>query len=87
MRIGEFSKRNKVSIETVRHYIDLGLIIPYKNGAQYEFNEKCQKEIESILELKALGFTLNEIKSIFLYETLGKLSVNEKIMFYMIYLI
>lgn len=78
MRIGEFSKRNKVSIETVRHYIDLGLIIPYKNGAQYEFNEKCQKEIESILELKALGFTLNEIKSIFVYETLGKLSVNEK---------
>ena len=78
MKIGEFSTINKISIETVRHYIDLGLIIPYKNGAQYEFNEKCQKELENILELKSLGFTLNEIKSIFVYETLGKLSVTEK---------
>lgn len=78
MKIGEFSKINKISIETVRHYIDLGLIIPYKNGAQYEFNEKCQKELENILELKSLSFTLNEIKSIFVYETLGKLSVTEK---------
>lgn len=78
MKIGQFSKINKISIDSIRHYIDLGLIIPYKNGAQYEFNEKCQKELESILELKALGFTLNEIKLIFVYETLGKLSVNEK---------
>ena len=78
MKIGEFSKVNKISIETVRHYIDLGIIIPYKNGAQYEFNEKCQNEIENILELKSLGFTLNEIKSIFIYETLGKLSAAEK---------
>ncbi|WP_195264210.1 MULTISPECIES: MerR family transcriptional regulator [unclassified Clostridium] len=78
MKIGEFSKINKISIETVRHYMDLGLIIPYKNGSQYEFNQKCQKELENILNLKSLGFTLNEIKSIFVYETLGKLSITEK---------
>lgn len=78
MKIGEFSKINKISIETVRHYIDLGLIIPYKKGAQYEFNEKCQNDLKNILELKSLGFTLNEIKSIFIYETLGRLSNTEK---------
>ncbi|MDV4151880.1 MerR family transcriptional regulator, partial [Clostridium sp. AL.422] len=77
MKIGEFSKINKISIETVRHYIDLGLVIPYKNKSQYEFNEKCQKELEDVLNLKSLGFTLNEIKSIFIYETLGKLSDSE----------
>jgi len=74
MKIGEFSRVNKISIETVRHYIDLGLVIPYKNKSQYEFNEKCQKELEYVLNLKSLGFTLNEIKSIFIYETLGKLN-------------
>ena len=78
MRIGDFSKVNNISIETIRHYMDLGLIIPYKKGTQYEFNTKCQEDLINILELKSLGFTLNEIKSIFAYETLGKLSNEEK---------
>ncbi|GAA0087018.1 methyltransferase domain-containing protein [Clostridium sp. CTA-7] len=78
MKIGEFSKINNISIETTRHYMDLGLIVPYKKGAQYEFNRKCQDDLTNILELKSLGFTLNEIKSIFIYETLGKLSNEEQ---------
>lgn len=77
MRIGEFSKRNNISIETVRHYIDLGLIIPYKKGGQYEFDDNSQRNLNEILELKSLGFTLNEVKSILIYEMLGKFTFND----------
>lgn len=78
MRIGEFSKKNNISIEAVRHYIDLGLIIPYKKGGQYEFDENSQRNLNKVLELKSLGFTLNEVKSILIYEMLGKFTFNDE---------
>lgn len=76
MRIGEFSKKNNITIEAVRHYIDLGILIPYKKGGQYDFDENNQNDLDKILELKSLGFTLNEIKSILAYKLLGKFSFN-----------
>lgn len=77
MRIGEFSKKNNISIETIRHYIDLELIIPYKKGGQYEFDENSQKNLNKVLELKSLGFTLNEVKTILVYESLGKFTLED----------
>jgi DNA-binding transcriptional MerR regulator len=32
MRIGEFSKKYNITHDTVRHYIDMGLLIPRKDG-------------------------------------------------------
>lgn len=77
MRIGEFSKRNNISIDAVRHYIDLELIMPHKKGGQYEFDKNSQKNLNKILELKSLGFTLNEVKSILVYESLGKFTLED----------
>lgn len=74
MRIGKFAKVNQVSIDTIRHYIDLGLIVPEKSGGQYVFDDRCQKSFEEILSLKEMGFTLHEIKTIFLYKSLGNLT-------------
>ncbi|EKN65401.1 hypothetical protein BABA_20546 [Neobacillus bataviensis LMG 21833] len=73
MRIGKFAETNDLSIDTIRHYMDLGIIVPEKSGGHYFFDEQCQNELEHILELKGMGFSLHEIKMIFFYKNFGKL--------------
>ncbi|PFQ44555.1 methyltransferase [Bacillus cereus] len=82
MKISKFAEVNNVSVDTIRHYMDLGLVIPEKKGSLYFFDEYCQKDIELILEYKWLGFSLNEIKELFLYKNLGKSLDYEKDIFY-----
>ncbi|MFS1516589.1 MerR family transcriptional regulator [Bacillus sp. SCS-151] len=82
MKIGQFSKENKISINTTRHYIDLGLITPEKASGQYQFDEQCHRDVKDIIYLKNLGFSLSEIKTIFQYKRLGKLSALENNEFY-----
>lgn len=82
MKIGKFGEVNNISIDTIRHYMDLSLIIPEKKGGHYFFDEYCQTDLELILHYKDLGFSLNEIKELFFYKNLAKSMNYEKDTFY-----
>jgi len=83
MRIGAFAKENNVSIDTVRHYIDLGLVLPEKEkGGQYSFDDHCQEQIREVISLKDMGFRLKEIKNLFLYKLLGHMTGYQKDEYY-----
>lgn len=64
-RIGVFSQMNKVTIKTLRHYDDIGLLKPHKidesNGYRY-YTSKQLPQLHQILALKEIGFTLDEIQ-------------------------
>jgi DNA-binding transcriptional MerR regulator/predicted O-methyltransferase YrrM len=72
MRIGKFAESNHIGLDTVRHYMELGLLIADKPGGQYVFDDRCQHDLNEIMELKEMGFALKDIKQIFLYQRLGK---------------
>ncbi len=82
MRIGEFARINSVSIETVRYYMDLGLIVPVKKGGQYHFDSNCMKRLETVLVYKSMGFTLQEIKKMFHFMSLSRLHNDSERAFY-----
>lgn len=71
MKIGAFAKLHHVTIDTIRHYMSLGLLNPDKQNNQYFFDEVSTKKMEEILRLKEAGFVLSEIKTIFWFKYLG----------------
>ncbi len=65
--IGEFSKINKITPKTLRHYDKIGLLKPSRiddwTGYRY-YNPDKLPEINKILMLRDMGFSLQEIKKI-----------------------
>lgn len=61
MKIGEFAKKFDTSVSTVRHYINLGLLVPEKDGFQYCFQGDDCREMELIITMKKTGFKLSEM--------------------------
>ena len=77
IKIGEFSKKHKVTQNTVRHYLNMGLLTANKTGGQYGFFEKDDKDMEEIIKLKQLGFNLNEILNLLTYLRLAGIETEE----------
>lgn len=82
MKINEFSNKYNVSYDTIRYYMQLNLIIPEKNGGHYFFNQECEREMKEILQLKEMDFSLQEIKKIFNFKRIGKLSSYQQTDYY-----
>lgn len=78
MRIGEFSKNTQTSIDTIRHYIALGLLVPTKEGKYFKFDEKCFEDLKKIIEMKNMDFSLQEIKNILLVSRFSKLTLGQE---------
>ncbi len=64
LRIGEFSNLSQVSVKTLHHYDDIGLLRPARIDAQtgYRYYEAAQiTRLVRIRALKNLGFSLDDI--------------------------
>ena len=61
MKIGKFAAQHGVTQDTVRYYMERGLIVAQKQGEQYSFTKEDHRNMELILEWKELGFSLTSI--------------------------
>lgn len=66
-QIGDFSRISRLSVKTIRYYHEYGLLNPTtiddESGYRY-YDESCLERASVISELKALDFSLKEIKDI-----------------------
>lgn len=65
MRIGEFVKTVGTTVDTVRHYEELGFIHPERVSQQKHYLEEHVQAFEAVQELKSVGFSLEDIRLIF----------------------
>ena len=70
MKIGEFARKHKVTVDTVRHYISEGLLTPLRDNTQYNFSEIDSRVMDTILLLKSMNFKLDEMKGYLLFQTM-----------------
>lgn len=82
MRISEFASMLSISVDTVRHYMDIGILTPSKIGGHYYFDSDMLKQGRLILKLKRHDFKLSEIRNILLYQNLTPLDKKIKANYY-----
>jgi DNA-binding transcriptional MerR regulator/ubiquinone/menaquinone biosynthesis C-methylase UbiE len=82
MRIGEFAAEVGTSIDTVRHYMDLGLIVPERQGTYFYFDERCKKDYDKVIEMKDMGFSLVEIRNMLLIVRFSKMATGMELQHY-----
>ena len=68
LKIGEFSQLMQVTVKTLRHYEQKGLLAPDEvdewTGYRYYCIDQMQ-QLKDIRDLQRLGFSLDEIKDMF----------------------
>jgi DNA-binding transcriptional MerR regulator len=63
--IGDLAREFDVTIRTIRHYEEQGLLAPARQGASRIFSARDRVRLKLALRGKRLGFTLQEIKELF----------------------
>lgn len=71
MRIGKFAALHGVTQDTIRHYQEIGLLVPEKTNGRYVFTEADSRDLNKILQLKEMEFTLSEVKKVLVFQRLG----------------
>nr|WP_202501116.1 MerR family transcriptional regulator [Streptomyces sp. SID5785] len=66
MQIGEVAERTELSLRTIRHYEDAGLVIPSarSQGGFRLYTEADVARLMVIRRMKPLGFTLDEMRDL-----------------------
>ncbi len=82
MKIGQLAKKYNLTVNSIRFYTKIGLLVPVKLKNHYIFTNNCINDLRWIINLKNLGFTLNEILNFFNYCRLNPISSYNKIKLY-----
>ncbi|MBR2565185.1 MAG: MerR family transcriptional regulator [Paenibacillus sp.] len=65
MKIKDFAHKYQIQPDTIRYYEKEGLLNPIRRENGYrEFDEECEKQVQLIIVLKQLGFTIKEIQQL-----------------------
>ncbi|MEU9503075.1 MerR family transcriptional regulator [Streptomyces sp. NPDC048196] len=66
MQIGEVAERTELSLRTIRHYEETGLVIPSarSQGGFRLYTESDVARLMVIRRMKPLGFTLDEMREL-----------------------
>lgn len=62
--ITELAEEHGITLRTLRHYEDVGLLSPERRGTTRVFHQRDRIRLRLILRGKRLGFTLPEIATI-----------------------
>lgn len=61
MKIGQVSRKYSISKDNIYYYINYGLLVPPKLNNQYVFDDETIGDLEWILELKDMEYSLSDI--------------------------
>lgn len=65
MKSGQLAKQYGITRDTLRHYMEKELLKPTKTrDGRYDWSEEDQKDLEQILALRDLGFSIKAIQKI-----------------------
>lgn len=85
LKIGEFAALSTISINMLRNYDKIGLLVPQHvdelNGYRY-YDKEQLLQANQIIALKSMGFGLDEIKEILLMQ---QSEVNTFLQFFLLY--
>jgi DNA-binding transcriptional MerR regulator len=62
--VGEFADMAGVTVRTLRYYDQSGLLRPARRGSTRQYRHTDLLRLQQILTLKAMGFSLNEIRDL-----------------------
>src|SRR6516225_386971 len=65
LKVGELARRTKLTIRTLHHYDDIGLLKPslHTEAGHRLYTAKDVTRLQQVLSLRQLGFGLEEIKA------------------------
>lgn len=79
MRIGQVSRKYNIPTDTIYYYIRYGLLVPPRPNSQYYFDDQTLRDLDLVLELKEMDFSLPEIHRILSLQRISGLTDEEDV--------
>ena len=65
MQIKDFARKYQIQTDTIRYYEKESILKPKRQDNGYrKYDEECEKQLQFIIVLKQLGFTIKEIQQL-----------------------